>query len=45
MTIFEEEEDYYPTAYLQDMQVYNHTLDQEAIEEELRDRDSKGESQ
>ena len=35
----------YPKQYLFDMLVLDHTLLQEGIEEELRERDNKGESQ
>ena len=35
----------YPKQYLFDMLVLDHTLHEEGIEEELRERDNKGESQ
>ena len=35
----------YPKEYLFDMLVLDHTLHEEGIEEELRERDNKGESQ
>ena len=34
----------YPKEYLFDMLVLDHTLHEEGIEEELRERDNKGES-
>ena len=35
----------YPKQYIQDMKILDHTLLQEGIEEELKERDNKGESQ
>ena len=34
-----------PTQYLFDMLILDHTLHEEGIEEELQERDSRGESQ
>lgn len=35
----------YPKQYLFDMLILDHTLHEEGIEEKLRERDNKGESQ